>query len=342
MDMRTNVSLADFTTMRLGGLARFFADAHTLEDIDRLCKAAQQHRLPIFILGGGSNTLATDDGFNGVVIRNCLKGFEVLEQTSDFVTIRVAGGENWDETVKKTVDMELSGIEALSGIPGTVGAAPVQNISAYGQEVGSVITELSAYNIITGTVEVLQNLDCAFSYRSSIFREKAQGHYAILSVTMRLSTARPQPPFYSAVEDYLTQNGIRDINVHTIRDAVLDIRLHKLPDPAQRPNAGSFFKNAIVERWRCDELLAAYPNMPYYPMPDNACKIPTGWLIDTLGYKGKLLHGIRVHDKNALVLINESASSYTDLIATRDEIAGAVRDTFQISIEQEPLVLSNQ
>lgn len=340
MDIQTNISLAGLTTMRLGGMARFFGEAQTVDDIDRLCKAAQQQNLSVFVIGSGSNTIALDEGFDGLVMRNHLMGFETLDQTPDYVTIRVGAGENWDETVKKTVDMNLTGIEALSGIPGTVGAAPVQNIGAYGQEVSSVITSVSVYEIRTGSVRELTPEQCEFGYRSSIFRGSAWGHYIITAVTMRLSTALPLPPFYSAVEEYFKANNVQQITPRALRDAVLDIRYHKLPDPARLPNTGSFFKNAIVERYICDDLAVTYPDMPYYPLSDGRCKIPTGWLIEKLGYKGKLLHGIRVHDKNALVLINESATSYADLAAARDEIIGAVRDTFRVSIEQEPLLLA--
>lgn len=340
MDIQTNTPLANLTTMKLGGMARFFGEIRNIADIERYCKAAIENKLKVFVLGGGSNTIVPDEGFDGIVLHNRLSGFEVLEKTSDYVTIRVGAGENWDETVKKTVDMNLTGIEALSGIPGTVGAAPVQNIGAYGQEVSTVITAVSVYEIATGQTGDLSPEQCEFGYRSSIFRESAWGRYIITSVTMRLATTAPQPPFYSAVEDYFKANNIDPITVHALRDAVLDIRYHKLPDPARLPNAGSFFKNAIIERRVCEELLETYPTMPYYPMTGDMVKVPTGWFIDQLGYKGKLMHGIRVHDKNALVLINESATSYHELAAARDEIIGAVRDTFRVSIEQEPLIMA--
>jgi UDP-N-acetylmuramate dehydrogenase len=163
------------------------------------------------------------------------------------------------------------------------------------------------------------------------------GRYIITSVTLRLYKATPQPPFYKAVQDYLDAHSITIYTPQTLRDAVIAIRADKLPDPKERPNNGSFFKNAVVEDWQLADLKKEYPDIPTYNMPDGRFKVPTGWLIEQAGLKGQLLHGMRVHDKNALVLINEGASGYADLAAARDEIIGAVRDKFRVQIEQEPL-----
>jgi UDP-N-acetylmuramate dehydrogenase len=233
--------------------------------------------------------------------------------------------------------MNLSGIEAMSAIPGTAGAAPVQNVGAYGQEIADTLLSLEAYDSQTDTFVVLQNNDCGFSYRHSIFRGDQAGRYVITAITIRLYKAAPQPPFYAALQSYFDTHGTTLFTPQVIRDAVIDIRANKLPDPKQLPNTGSFFKNAIIEDWQLSDLKAAYPDMPTYDMPDGRFKVPTGWLIEQVGLKGQTLHGMRVHDKNALVLINESATSYSDLASARDEIIGAVRDQFHIMIEQEPL-----
>lgn len=323
--------------MKLGGNARFMMNINSADDIDGIVGQAIEHNLPIFVLGGGSNTIVHDEGFAGIVIRNRIPGYEVIEDTSSYSVIRVGAGEDWDSVVKRTVEANLTGIEALSAIPGTAGAAPVQNIGAYGQEVADVLTTIEAYDMSSRAIVTLSPADCNFSYRSSIFRESAAGQYVITHITMRLEKASPTPPFYKALEDYFTAHDITFFTAQTVRDAVMSIRFEKLPDPKERPNSGSFFKNAVIEDWQYQELLQAYPDMPSYPMPDNHHKIPTGWLIEQTGLKGALLHGMRVHDKNTLVLINESATSYADLAAARDEIHGKVRDTFRISIEQEPL-----
>ena len=341
MDIHTNIPLKNYTTMKVGGLARFMVDVHTVDDLVAIYRNARSRQVPVFILGGGSNVLARDDGFPGLVIRIRLPGFTIVSDDLNTTSIKVGAGENWDETVRKTVDMNLTGMEALSSIPGTVGASPVQNIGAYGQEVSETITSLEALDLTTNTIVTLTNEQCHFSYRNSIFRDSEKGRYIITSVTFTLSKNTPQPPFYEAVQTYFDTHSISLFTPQAVRDAVVAIRSEKLPDPVVLPNCGSFFKNAIVESWKLDEIRTHFPAVPSYAMADGRFKIPSGWLIETVGLKGQSLHGMRVHDKNALVLINESAQSYTDLSAARDEIIGKVRDTFQIVMEQEPLELAD-
>lgn len=336
MDIHTNIPLKNYTTMRLGGSARFMTEVHTPEEVAEVCREAKNQNLRLFILGGGSNVIVPDAGFDGMVVRNRIPGFEVADEPGR-ATIKIGAGENWDEVVMRTVEMNLSGIEAMSAIPGTAGAAPVQNVGAYGQEIADTLVSLEAYDTKTDSFVTLQNSDCGFSYRHSIFRGEAAGRYVITSITLQLYKTPPQPPFYKAVQEYFDANGITLYTPTTIRSAVIAIRTDKLPDPSLLPNTGSFFKNAIVEEWQLEELRKDYPDIPTYDLPDGRFKVPTGWLIEKAGLKGKTLHGIRVHDKNALVLINESAKSYEDLASARDEIIGAVRDTFHIMIEQEPL-----
>lgn len=341
MQIHTNIPLANYTTMRLGGNASYFVDVHSIDDIEEAINEAKSKNLEIYVLGSGSNTVAADDGFGGIVIRNRLMGFEVVTDDKDTTTIKVGSGEDWEETVKKTVDMNLSGIEAMSGVPGTVGAAPVQNIGAYGQEVSDVITSIDAYDTKSQSAVTLTPKQCKFSYRHSIFRGEAYERYIITSVTMQLYKAAPKPPFYKALQDYFDSHQISLFTPQTVRDGVLAIRFAKLPDPATHPNSGSFFKNALIEDWLFNDLKREYPDMPAYDMSDKRHKIPTGWLIEQCGYKGKLIHGMRVHEGNALVLINESASSYADLEDASREIADAVREKFRISIEREPLILAS-
>jgi UDP-N-acetylmuramate dehydrogenase len=337
MDIHTNIPLKNYTTMKLGGNARFMTDAHTAADVQEICRNAVKQGLAIFILGGGSNVIVRDEGFNGIVIRNRIPGFEIVQDESGATTIKIGAGENWDETVKRTVDMNLSGIEAMSAIPGTAGAAPVQNVGAYGQEIADTLVSVDAYDIKNDRFIVLEASDCGFSYRNSIFRSTEMGRYVILAITIKLYKSAPQPPFYAAIQDYFDQHNITLYTPQIIRDAVIEIRKNKLPDPAVTPNTGSFFKNAIVEDWQLADLKKEYPDIPTYDMSDGRFKVPTGWLIQEAGLRGQTLHGIHIHDKNALVLINESAKSYADLAAARDEIMGAIRDKFRITIEQEPL-----
>ena len=337
MDIHTNIPLKNYTTMRLGGNARFMTEVHSADEVAEVCRNAAAQNLPIFILGGGSNVIVRDEGFSGIVVRNRISGFEVISDDPGRTTIHIGAGENWDEVVRRTVEMGLSGIEALSAIPGTAGAAPVQNIGAYGQEIAETLVSLVAYDIQENRFVILQNTDCGFSYRHSIFRGDATGRYVITAITLTLYKTSPQPPFYAAVQDYFDTNNITIYTPQIVRDAVIQIRKDKLPDPKELPNTGSFFKNAIIEDWQLNDLKADYPDIPTYDMSDGRYKVPTGWLIEQAGFKGKTLHGMRVHDKNALVLINESAQSYADLAAARNEIVVAVREQFRISIEQEPL-----
>ncbi len=337
MDIRTNIPLKNYLTMKIGGSARFMGIVTTPEELAAMCKNAKQQSLPFFILGGGSNVVAKDEMYDGIIIRNRILGFEVLDETPLEATIKIGAGEMWDDIVKKTVDMGLSGIEAMSAIPGTCGAAPVQNVGAYGQEIADTLVELEAYDSREDKFVTLKNNDCGFSYRHSMFRGSQAGRYGILSTTLRLSKAVPKPPFYQALQKYLDEHHITLFTAAVIREAVMAIRADKLPDPKLLPNTGSFFKNAIIEQWQYDDLLKTWPDMPAYKLEGHNLKIPTGWLIEKVGLKGQLIHGMRVHTGNALVLINESATSYADLAAARNEIVGKVRDTFRIYIEQEPL-----
>ena len=339
MDIHTNIPLKNFTTMKLGGNARFMGEAFSPQDIADIYHNATAQHLPVFVLGSGSNVIAPDEGYPGIIVRNRITGFEVIADDTVGVTIKIGAGENWDEVVKRTVDMNLSGIETMSAIPGTAGAAPVQNVGAYGQEIADTLISLEAYDSKTDTFVQLENVDCGFSYRHSIFRGSATGRYVITSITLHLRKTLLQPPFYAALQNYFDSNETSLFTPQVIRDAVIAIRTDKLPDPRLKPNTGSFFKNAIVEKWQLTDLQTDYPDIPLYDLGDGRFKIPTGWLIEHAGLKGQLLHGVRVHEKNALVLINESATSYSDLAAARDEIIGTVRDTFRIIIEQEPLEL---
>lgn len=336
MEIQTNIPLKDYTTMRLGGPARFMATATTPEIIASLIRQAKKHNLPFFILGGGSNVIVHDEGFKGMVILNRITGFEVKNQDNASVTIKIGAGENWDSIVARTTDMGLTGIEALSAIPGTAGATPVQNVGAYGQEVADVLVELEAYNTRTDAFVILKNEDCGFAYRSSVFKELKTRHHVILNITLRLRVGNPKAPFYDSLQAYLDKNHISYYTPKIIRDAVIAIRSNKLPDPSIYPNTGSFFKNPIIETWQYEALLKEYTDMPGFKMDEDHIKVPAGWLIDKAGMKNYQAHGMKTFDNNALVFINESANSYNDLKAFKDDIYGAVRDMFRIQLEQEP------
>lgn len=337
MDIHQAIELKRYTTMQLGGPARFFCEVHTPEELVQAYQTAQAQQVPVFVLGGGSNIVVHDEGFAGMVIHIRIPGFEIIADDLNTTTIKIGAGEIWDGIVKRTVDMRLSGIEAMSGIPGTVGGVPITNVGAYGQEIADTLQSLEAFDTTTNIFVTLTATQCGFSYRHSIFRGEAAGRYIITSITVTLSKNLPMPPFYDSLQKYLDEHSITIYTHQSIRDAVLAIRADKLPDPKLKPNAGSFFKNAIVETWLAGELRATYPDMPSFDMPDGRIKVPSGWLIEKVGLKGQLLYGMRVHPDNALVLVNEAATNYADLAAAREEIVGKVRDTFRIQLEQEPL-----
>lgn len=340
MDVMTNISLKQYTTMKLGGEARYMATADSASDVVSLYRNARKENLPIFVLGGGSNVITHDEVFEGIVLLNKIKGFEVISETDETTDVKIGAGEVWDEVVEKAIELGLQGIEAMSGIPGTAGAAPVQNVGAYGQEIADTLISLEAYDSKTDTIVTISADECDFSYRNSIFRDKEKGRYCILNITLRLNKAEPKPPYYASLQKYIDDNDIREVNLSVIRVAVLNIRSEKLPDPAELPSAGSFFKNALVEKWKLEELQKEYSDIPNYAMSDGRYKIPTGWLIDKAGLRGYRSHGMRVYEKNALVLVNDSATGYDDLAAIREEIVQIVFDKFGIKIEQEPLELS--
>jgi len=337
MDIHTNIPLKNYVTMKIGGPARFMVEVHSPNEIPGLVHNAKEKSIPLFVLGGGSNLIVRDEGFSGLVMRIRIPGFEIIADDIYSTTIKIGAGENWDSVVKRTVDMRLSGIEAMSMIPGTTGAAPVQNVGAYGQEIADTLESLEAFDTTMETFVTLTNEQCGFSYRDSIFRSTEQNRYIITSLTLKLSKSVPTAPFYDSLQRYFDEHKINIFTQQIVRDAVIAIRSEKLPDPTITPNTGSFFKNALVEDWQLSDIRKSFPDVPTYEMGDGTYKIPTGWLIEQTGLKGQVLHGMKVHDKNALVLINESANGYADLAAAREEIIGAVRDKFRIQISQEPL-----
>lgn len=337
MEIHKDIPLKNFTTMRLGGAAEQMVEVYNEEELAEACQLAKKNNLAIFVIGDGSNLIARDEGFKGLVIRIRITGFTVIKDDQSSATIEIGAGENWDETVKRIVDLNLSGIEAMSGIPGTAGATIVQNSGAYGQEIVDSLLSVKAYDTTTSKMVNLSAKDCQLGYRSSIFRGDEMGRYIITSLTLQLSRSTMQPPFYNSLQKYLDDLGSQDYSPAAIRQAVLNIRKSKIPDPKQLANSGSFFKNAIAEKWQIDDIKRIDSNIPLFAMADGRYKIPAGYLIEAAGLKGKLFNGIRVYDKNAVILVNESAKSYQDLAKARYDISAAVYSLFRIELEQEPL-----
>jgi UDP-N-acetylmuramate dehydrogenase len=291
------------------------------------------------MIGGGSNIVWSDQGYPGLVIVNRIPGYEHQDQ-GDQQFLIIGAGENWDAVVKQSVDDGLSGLEQLSLIPGTSGATPVQNVGAYGREIADVLVCVQAYDKQLKQLVVIPTSDCDFSYRNSRFKGKDKGRFFITSLTVSLSKSGPVPPYYTSVQAYLDQRGLKgkDVTAAVIRQAVIDIRSAKLPDPKEVANCGSFFHNPIIPMSQLNEIRHTFPAIQYWQIGDDQAKVSAGWLLDKLGLKGyhEPNTGMAIWDKQALVLVNESATSTAQLIAFRDAIQKSVKDTFGITLVQEP------
>ena len=329
MKIRENVPISELTTMRLGGPAKYLVEIEETADIPKAYHFAAEKNLPVFILGGGANTIGHDEGFDGVIIKSIMTGIEINDSK-----ITAMGGEEWDNVVAFACDRDLTGIEALSKIPGSAGAAPVQNIGAYGQDISDTFVSAEVYDTKDQTFKTLTKTDLGFSYRKSILNTTEKGRYFVISVTFTLQKGQMQRPFYNSIEKYISEHNITDFSPKSIREIVSNIRADKLPDPKEKASAGSFFKNIYLSE---DQAKTAEANgYPVYHGHDGL-KINSGWLIEQAGLKGQLLHGMRINEKAALVLINESASGYSDLAAARTEIIDKVREKFGFTLEQEPV-----
>ena len=364
MRVNENILISSLTTMRLGGPARYVLEVETPAEVADAYGFAAQFGLPVFVLGYGANTLGHDDGFNGVIIINRMRGIEVVtggrntssedrklgraplsvseeevfDQDPSHTTIKVMGGEYWDNVVEFACERGLTGIEALSKIPGLACAAPVQNIGAYGQQISDTLTEAEVYDSYAGTYKTLSRNDLQFSYRHSILNTSEKGRYFIISITLELKKGAMQPPFYNSIERYIKEHDLVEITPKSIRNVVSILRADKLPDPMEKASSGSFFHNIYLTDAEAE--IAEAKNYPLHRGPDGN-KLNSAWLIEQCGFKGKLLHGIRVSDKAPLVLINESAKSFNDLAHARDEIASSVYDKFGYWLKQEPVEIIN-
>ena len=331
MKVNENIPISSLTTMRLGGPARYVLEIETPEDVSDAYGFAAQYNLPVFVLGYGANTIGHDEGFNGVIIINRMRG---ITESSTSRQIRIMGGEYWDDVVAYACERGLTGIEALSKIPGLAGAAPVQNIGAYGQEIADTLAEIDVYDSTTNTFKTLKKSDLNFSYRKSIINTTEKSRYFVISITLELKPGQMSRPFYNSIERYISEHNITDFTPQSIRNIVSSIRADKLPDPQYIANSGSFFKNIYLSEAEAET--AENKGYPVHHGKDGN-KINSGWFIEQCGLSGQLLHGMRINEKAALVLINESAQSYADLAAARSEIINKVYDKFGYWLEQEPV-----
>ena len=338
-----NVPLAPLTTFQMNGTARYFAKATKPSDTPFLCDKAKELCLPLYILGGGSNTIFADSLINKLVIQIAIESFEILEEDSEKVLIKAGAGNNWDEVVKKSVEMGLFGIEAMSAVPGTVGGAPVQNMGAYGQEIKDILVYVEAYDVLLeGSPQVkvvkLENKDCNFSYRNSIFKQNF-GRYIITAVVLELSKKIKGGSNYPSLKKYFEEKGIEPKSSEDIRNAVIKIRKAKLPDPKEIPNAGSFFKNPIVSKESFLELKNKFSDIPSFANNEDY-KIPAGWLIDQCGLKGFKKENFGLYEKNALICVHNGKGTMKELQEFVKLIQEKVSEKFGLNLEVEPVFVN--
>jgi len=327
-----NVELTSLNTFGIRARAERFASFSSVDELRDIL--AHRNGAPLFILGGGSNILLTQD-IQGLVIHNQIPGIEEIQRDANHVHLKVGAGVVWHEFVMHCVENDLGGVENLSLIPGSVGASPMQNIGAYGVEIKDVFVELEAYNIESGEVRKFDAEACEFGYRESVFKRRLKGQYIIVSVTFRLSLNPTINSSYGAIESELNAAGVIDPGIKDISKAVIAIRSSKLPNPAEIGNAGSFFKNPVVETSVLKNIQHRHDNVPNYPASGGNVKLAAGWLIDQAGWKGKRFGNYGVHDRQALVLVNHGNCSGRDIFDLSERIISDIQEKFGITLERE-------
>jgi UDP-N-acetylmuramate dehydrogenase len=331
-----NISLKPFNSFGIDVKADYFSSFSSTNDLSSLFKEYQG--VPFLIIGGGSNLLLTQD-FNGIVLKNEISGKTIVEETSDSVLVKVGGGENWHEFVLWAVEKGYGGIENMSLIPGSVGASPMQNIGAYGVEIKNVFDHLFAYHIETGETHRFSLEECHFGYRESVFKRALKNQYVITEVCFRLEKNRKVNTTYGAIEQELQKMGISSPSIKDVSNAVVAIRQSKLPNPIELGNAGSFFKNPVVEESLANTILEKYPEAPVYPAENGKKKLAAGWLIEQAGWKGKTVGTCGVHKLQALVLVNYGGSTGQQIYDLSTAIISDIQVKFGVTLEREVNIL---
>jgi len=334
LTVRHDVSLESFNTLRLPAIASHYVELTSESDVEEIVRYAKVNVLPILWLGGGSN-LVLSDRIEALVVRIVSQGIRVASQSDDSVVVEVMAGEHWHTFVNHAVALDWFGIENLALIPGTVGAAPVQNIGAYGVEAADVIDSVRCYDLHCRSIVELGQQECLFAYRDSIFK-RYPDRYLIISVTFLLLTHFKARLGYSALDEHLALKGIVHPTAKDLFDSVVAVRQSKLPDPNTLPNAGSFFKNPVVPLALFESLLIRFPLMPHFK-DAKGVKLAAGWLIDQCGWKGQYLDRVGVHDQQALVLVNHSGGRRRDVDDLSEKIKHDVKAHFGVDLEQEPI-----
>ncbi len=352
--MKTNVSLKPYNSFGFDAVAKQFAEINEVNDLQALIKSGAFQQQKTLILSGGNNILFQNEVFDGLVLYINTKGIEILRENENEVVVRAQAGEDWPDFVRFCVGKGWHGVENLAHIPGKVGAAPVQNIGAYGMELKDSFAQCEAMDLVTGETKVFAKEECRFGYRESVFKGELKGRYVITSVDFLLKKDAPLNLEYGNIKAYLEQNGIVNPTLQQLHDAICAIRDAKLPDVKQIGSAGSFFKNPVIERAQFETLLKEYPMMPHYDEPNGKVKVPAGWLIEHCGpstlrrsqgsgtsdsefesWKGWRNEQVGVYDKQALVLVHFGGGKGEDIVYLAKRIQDSVEEKFGISISPE-------
>lgn len=331
--MQENAPLQAFNSFGLKVQARYFCSATSGAQLQQALDFVRERGLPLLVIGGGSNLLLRED-FPGLVLQPALRGIRYEEEDEDWMLVRAASGENWHEFVSFCLEHGLHGLENLALIPGTVGAAPIQNIGAYGVEVGEFIESVEVLDIATGNSELIDKAHCLFAYRDSVFKHALRGRKIVLAVHFRL---RRQPRLNLSYAALATELAGKQASPRALFAAVCAIRRAKLPDPATLGNAGSFFKNPVIKQQQYRQLQAQHPTIPGYLVPEDAqyIKLPAAWLIEQTGWKAKALGGAAVYEKQALVIVNRGEATAQEIVALARAIIDAVWQAFAVRLEPE-------
>ena len=334
LKIQKNIPLAPYTTLRIGAPAEFFAVIKSREDLDEAIAWANKNRKTIMVLGGGSNILISKK-IKGLVLKNEIRGMEVIDRQADYALVEGKSGESWTKFVNFTLDHGYYGLENLFLIHGTVGAAPVQNIGAYGVELKDSFYHLKAIDLKTGHEKIFAKKDCRFAYRNSVFKTKFKGKYFIYSVTVKLSRQADFKLDYGSIREELLKKGISNPYASDVIRVIGEIRNAKIPSPGLLPNAGSYFKNAEISQAKFQSLLEKYPGLPGFPAGRAKMKVPAGWLIEQTGFKGKKFGPAWMYEKQALILVHNGRADAKQVLALAKKVKAAVRKKFGIDLSEE-------
>lgn len=332
--IQQNISLKSFNTFGIEAKGKFFVEVATADELKNILLLTDYQSMPKLILGGGSNLLFTQD-FDGLVVKMGIRGIEKIREDDENVWIKVGAGEIWHDFVLYCIEQGWHGVENLSLIYGTVGAAPMQNIGAYGVEIKDIFDTLIAVDRQTGEQRVFTHTDCKFGYRESVFKQELKNRYVIAYVTFRLSKKPHFNTSYGAIQQTLTEMGADQLSAKVISDAVIKIRTSKLPNPAQFGNAGSFFKNPEILKIHFENLKESYPSLPSYPAGEQKVKVPAGWLVEQCGWRGKRIGNAGAHKDQALVIVNYGEANGLEVKNLALQIQQSVAEKFGIYLDME-------